>query len=136
MRRLIALMLVCVMVTGLAACNKANDKESGAQAESSTTASIEATTEAPLTQNPEGDLDLRSTAEGYVGKSCPELVEAIGDCISIHPVADPDANGIYHGYLHYDDFEVEFESADEKYLESGDLSGCTVTAIVDTMFDE
>ena len=136
MRRLIALLLVCVMVTGLASCNKAGDKESSTRVQSSTTASIEATTEAPLTQNPEGDQDLRSIAEGYVGKSCPELVEAIGDCISIHPVADPDANGIYHGYLHYDDFEVEFESADEKYLESGDLSGCTVTAIVDTMFDE
>ena len=36
--------------------------------------------------------------EGYVGKSCPELVEALRDCISIH---------------------VEFESADEKYLDSG-----------------
>ena len=77
-------MLVCVMVTGLAACSKASDKESSTRAQSSTTASIEATTEAPLTLNPEGDQDLRSTAEGYVGKSCPELVEALGDCISIH----------------------------------------------------
>ena len=136
MKRLTALMLICMMVAGLAACNKAGDKEPGNQAESSTTASIETATEAALNQEPAGDQDLRSTAEGYVGKSCSDLVEAIGDCVSMHPVADPDENGRYQGYLHYDGFEVEFESADEKYLESGDLSGCTVTAVVDTMFDE
>ena len=136
MKKIMMAMLICMMVAGLAACNKTNDKEPATQAESSTTASIEATTEAPLTQNPEGNQDLRTTAEGYVGKSCPELVEALGDCISMHPVADPDDNGKYHGYLHYEEFEVEFVSTDEKYLESGDLSGCTVTAIVDTMFDE
>ena len=60
---------------------------------------------------------------------------AIGECKRIHPAGGLNENGKNFGYLQYDDFDVEFESDDESYLEFGDLSGCTVTAVVDNMFD-
>lgn len=81
------------------------------------------------------NVDPREVAESHVGKSASLLTEEIGDCLSIHPAGDVGENGKYRGYMHYDGFEVEFESDDESYLERGDLSGCTVTAVVDSMFD-
>lgn len=84
--------------------------------------------------NTPADADLRGVAESYVGKSASLLTEEIGDCLNIHPAGNME-NGKYRGYLHYDGFEVEFESDNEDYLERGDLSGCTVTAVVDSLFD-
>ncbi|MBR6403427.1 MAG: hypothetical protein IKS48_08600 [Eubacterium sp.] len=153
-RSLVIVALAGVMMASCACGNAAETTtEATTQAttaatteEKTTTATTtEATTEASKTaseteakaddKKDDSNASKRSEAEGFIGKSCAELKDAIGDPIKIHPVAGADENGKYRGYLQYEDFDVEFESEDDSYLEEGDLSGCTVVAVEDTQFD-
>ena len=134
MKKSLLFLLAGSMIFAFAACSE--------KTEETTTVATEATTvveETPAAETTAAETvaeqDLRSTAEGFVGKSCTDLVNAIGEAESLHPGNVNEDTGMYQGYLHYKDFEVEFESETETYLENGDLSGCTVVAVVDSMFD-
>ena len=129
MKKSLLFLLVGSMIFAFAACSDKTEETTAVATEATTVA--EETTAAETT----AEQDLRSTAEGFVGKSCTDLVNAIGEAESLHPGNVNEDTGMYQGYLHYKDFEVEFESETETYLENGDLSGCTVVAIVDSMFD-
>ena len=159
MKKVISLLVVSSMVFALAACSDEKVEETTASTTAATEATTEATegsaeeettaaTEAAATEETAASeetttaaetskesQDLRSTAESYIGKNCVDLENAIGECQSIHPEGSQADNGMYRGYLHYDGFEVEFESETEDYLDNGDLSGCTVIAVVDPLFD-
>ena len=129
MKKSLLFLLVGSMIFAFAACSDKTEETTAVATEATTVA--EETTAAETT----AEQDLRSTAEGFVGKSCTDLVNAIGEAESLHPGNVNEDTGMYQGYLHYKDFEVEFESETETYLENGDLSGCTVVAVVDSMFD-
>ena len=131
MKKSLLFLLAGSMIFAFAACS---DKTEETTVETTT---VEETTaeETTVEASTAAEQDLRSTAEGFVGKSCTDLVNAIGEAESLHPGNVNEDTGMYQGYLHYKDFEVEFESETETYLENGDLSGCTVVAVVDSMFD-
>ncbi len=152
MKKVLSLLVVSSMVFALAACSDEKVEETTASTTAATEGSAEeettAATEAAATEETaaseetttaaetsEESQDLRSTAESYIGKNCVDLENAIGECQSIHPEGSQADNGMYRGYLHYDGFEVEFESETEDYLDNGDLSDCTVIAVVDPLFD-
>ena len=148
MRKKFILAVACSMALMITACGQEENVESGVQVESITTEN-ENTNETensvetndvtePATEDVTETTDneaLRTVAEGFIGKNATDLVDAIGDFQSIHPAGDKNDNDKFVGYLHYADFEVEFESGTEDYLLNADLTGCTVTAIVDSMFD-
>ena len=145
MKKSLLFLLVVSMIFAFAACSDKTEETTAVATEATTvaeettveTTTVEETTaeETTVEASTAAEQDLRSTAEGFVGKSCTDLVNAIGEAESLHPGNVNEDTGMYQGYLHYKDFEVEFESETETYLENGDLSGCTVVAIVDSMFD-
>lgn len=144
--------LIGSLSIALTACSGGTPEQETSQIEASVTTSVEAETIAETeettvteaaTENDQsvtettvtGTQDMRTVAEGFIGGSCADLIEAVGECDSLHPAGGLNDNGKYFGYLTYGDFDVEFESDDETYLENGDYSGCTVTAVADTIFD-
>lgn len=139
--------LIGSLTIALTACNGGTPEQEASQIEASVTTSVEAETIAETeettvteaaTENDQSvteTQDMRTVAEGFIGGSCADLIEAVGECDSLHPAGGLNDNGKYFGYLTYGDFDVEFESDDETYLENGDYSGCTVTAVADTIFD-
>ena len=131
MKKSLLFLLAGSMIFAFAACSDKTEETTGETTTVEETTAEETTVEASTA----AEQDLRSTAEGFVGKSCTDLVNAIGEAESLHPGNVNEDTGMYQGYLHYKDFEVEFESETETYLENGDLSGCTVVAVVDSMFD-
>lgn len=145
MKKSLLFLLVGSMIFAFAACSDKTEETTAVATEATTvaeettveTTTVEETTaeETTVEASTAAEQDLRSTAEGFVGKNCTDLVNAIGEAESLHPGNVNEDTGMYQGYLHYKDFEVEFESETETYLENGDLSGCTVVAIVDSMFD-
>ena len=145
MKNKLILGMICGIMLMFTACGQDNMTDANRQTEEGTITENEdisqesqeaAAADKDTSETDDNDGDLRSVAEGYIGKSCSELAEVIGECKSMHPSGSVNDNGKYWGYLHYEDFEVEFESDDETYLENGDISGCVVAAIVDTLFDE
>ena len=131
MKKSLLFLLAGSMIFAFAACSDKTEKTTGETTTVEETTAEETTVEASTA----AEQDLRSTAEGFVGKNCTDLVNAIGEAESLHPGNVNEDTGMYQGYLHYKDFEVEFESETETYLENGDLSGCTVVTVVDSMFD-
>ncbi|MBR6209947.1 MAG: hypothetical protein IKQ81_02235 [Clostridiales bacterium] len=144
--------LIGSLTIALTACSGGTPEQEASQIEASVTTSVEAepiaeteetTVTEAATENDQsltettatGTQDMRTVAEGFIGGSCADLIEAVGECDSLHPAGGLNDNGKYFGYLTYGDFDVEFESDDETYLENGDYSGCTVTAVADTIFD-
>ena len=144
--------LIGSLTIALTACSGGTPEQEASQIEASVTTSVEAepiaeteetTVTEAATENDQsvtettvtGTQDMRTVAEGFIGGSCADLIEAVGECDSLHPSGGLNDNGKYFGYLTYGDFDVEFESDDETYLENGDYSGCTVTAVADTIFD-
>ncbi len=152
--------LIGSLTIALTACSGGTPEQEASQIEASVTTSVEAepiaeTEETTVTEaatenesatvseetqsltetTATGTQDMRTVAEGFIGGSCADLIEAVGECDSLHPAGGLNDNGKYFGYLTYGDFDVEFESDDETYLENGDYSGCTVTAVADTIFD-
>lgn len=144
--------LIGSLTIALTACSGGTPEQEASQIEASVTTSVEAepiaeteetTVTEAATENDQsvtettvtGTQDMRTIAEGFIGGSCADLIEAVGECDSLHPAGGLNDNGKYFGYLTYGDFDVEFESDDETYLENGDYSGCTVTAVADTIFD-
>lgn len=144
--------LIGSLTIALTACGGGTPEQEASQIEASVTTSVEAepiaeteetTVTEAATENDQsvtettvtGTQDMRTIAEGFIGGSCADLIEAVGECDSLHPAGGLNDNGKYFGYLTYGDFDVEFESDDETYLENGDYSGCTVTAVADTIFD-
>lgn len=128
--------LIGSLTIALTACNGGTPEQEASQIEASVTTSVEAETIAETEETTvTGTQDMRTVAEGFIGGSCADLIEAVGECDSLHPAGGLNDNGKYFGYLTYGDFDVEFESDDETYLENGDYSGCTVTAVADTIFD-
>ncbi|MCR5640132.1 MAG: hypothetical protein K6G04_02125 [Lachnospiraceae bacterium] len=150
MRKKLFLMLTCCMAVSLSACGTGNEATTSEttveqtpvveeqveeQVVDTTSEDVTIDSEVEDSQDVTEESDVRMTAQGFIGDSCADLINEIGMAESVHPNASADDNGMYGGYLHYADFEVEFASEDESFLENGNYSNCTVIAIVDPMFD-
>lgn len=144
-------MFVCGLATILTACSTNNPEavgteqiesvvaqrtESGIETVTSASSVVSVTSEKTAEETTESATqDLRTVAEGYIGGNCADLIQVIGYGYGLHPAGGLNDDGNHYGYLAYDDFAIEFESEDESYLENGDYSKCTVTAVIDNIFD-
>ena len=133
-----SLVIVALTAVTMASC------ACGTTEETTKKATTQATTEEDKTASETGasaddelattDFSTRNLAEGYIGKTCVELWDAIGSPIECHPIDGKCEDGMYHGYLHYDGFDVEYVSEDDSFEEEG-VGGCTVYAVTDSKFD-